>query len=205
MNELARNLLIWVIVAVVLMGVFQSFSENGARSDTVQYNEFVQMVRGDQVARVKIEDDRVTINGERKDGSKFKTINPGDKDLINDLLQHQVAIDQTAPSGPSLLVVVLNFLPYILFIGIFIYFLRQMQAGGGGRGAMSFGRSRAKMQGEDQIKVNFTDVAGCDEAKEEVAELVEFLRDPGKFQKLGGKIPRGVLMVGPPGTGKTVY
>ncbi|PKM01443.1 MAG: ATP-dependent metalloprotease, partial [Gammaproteobacteria bacterium HGW-Gammaproteobacteria-6] len=204
MNELARNLLIWVIVAVVLMGVFQSFSENAVRSDTVQYNEFVQLVREDQVARVKIDDDRVTIHGERKDGSKFKTINPGDKDLVNDLIYHKVAIDQVAPSGPSLLYILLNFLPYILFIGIFIYFLRQMQSGGGGRGAMSFGRSRAKMQGEDQIKVNFTDVAGCDEAKEEVAELVEFLRDPGKFQKLGGKIPRGVLMVGPPGTGKTL-
>ncbi|PKM16895.1 MAG: ATP-dependent metalloprotease [Gammaproteobacteria bacterium HGW-Gammaproteobacteria-2] len=204
MNELARNLLIWVIVAVVLMGVFQSFSENAVRSDTVQYNEFVQLVRDDQVARVKIDDDRVTIHGERKDGSKFKTINPGDKDLVNDLIYHKVAIDQVAPSGPSLLYILLNFLPYILFIGIFIYFLRQMQSGGGGRGAMSFGRSRAKMQGEDQIKVNFTDVAGCDEAKEEVAELVEFLRDPGKFQKLGGKIPRGVLMVGPPGTGKTL-
>jgi cell division protease FtsH len=204
MNELAKNLLLWVIVAVVLMGVFQSFSQSAGGGQVLQYNEFIQSVQADEVARVRIDDDRVTIQGERKDGSSFKTINPGDTRMIDDLINHKVAIEQTPPSGPSLLYILLNLLPYILFIGIFIYFLRQMQAGGGGRGAMSFGRSRAKMQGEDQIKVNFGDVAGCDEAKEEVAELVEFLRDPGKFQKLGGKIPRGVLMVGPPGTGKTL-
>ncbi len=205
MNDLAKNLLLWVIIAVVLMAVFQSFSPRGAGAQALAYDEFIEQVRGDAVSKVTIEEDRVTINGERRDGSKFTTYNPGDKDLVNDLIKHEVAIEQAPPpTGPSLLVVLLNILPYVLFIGIFIFFMRQLQSGGGGRGAMSFGRSRAKLQGENEVKITFADVAGVDEAKEEVGELVEFLRDPGKFQKLGGKIPRGVLMVGSPGTGKTL-
>jgi cell division protease FtsH len=205
MNDLAKNLLLWVIIAVVLMAVFQSFSPRGAGSQALAYDEFISQVRNDSVAKVTIDEDRVTINGERRDGSKFTTYNPGDKDLVNDLIQHDVAIEQAPPpSGPSLMYILINILPYILFIGIFIFFMRQLQSGGGGRGAMSFGRSRAKLQGENEVKITFADVAGVDEAKEEVGELVEFLRDPGKFQKLGGKIPRGVLMVGSPGTGKTL-
>ncbi|RNF82568.1 ATP-dependent zinc metalloprotease FtsH [Montanilutibacter psychrotolerans] len=205
MNDLAKNLLIWVIVAVVLMVVFQAFGPRTAGSNELAYDQFVQQVQGDQVKQVQINDDRTTITGERKDGTKFLTYSPGDKDLVNELINHKVAIEQAPPSsGRSLFwTIVINFLPMILLIGVWVYFMRQMQQGGG-KGAMSFGKSRAKMQGEDQVKVTLADVAGCDEAKEEVGELVEFLRDPTRFQKLGGKIPRGVLMVGPPGTGKTL-
>ncbi|HSM12224.1 MAG TPA: ATP-dependent zinc metalloprotease FtsH [Lysobacter sp.] len=204
MNDLAKNMLLWVIVAVVLMVVFQAFGPRAASAEPLAYNEFVQQVQSDRIEKVKISDDRTTITGERKDGSSFTTYSPGDKDLVNELLQHKVAIEQAPPAGgPSLVYILINILPWLLFIGIWIYFMRQMQQGGS-KGAMSFGKSRAKLQGEDQVKVTLADVAGCDEAKEEVGELVEFLRDPGRFQKLGGKIPRGVLMVGPPGTGKTL-
>ncbi|MCK7593271.1 ATP-dependent zinc metalloprotease FtsH [Pseudomarimonas salicorniae] len=205
MNDLAKNLLLWIVIAFVLMAVFQSFAPRGGGVQSLNYDEFIAQVRSDAVSRVRIEEDRVTITGERRDGSKFTTINPGDDYLVNDLLNHKVQIEQAPPpSGPSLTYILINLLPYLIFIGIFIFFMRQLQSGGGGRGAMSFGRSRAKMLAEDQVKVTFADVAGCDEAKQEVSELVEFLRDPGKFQKLGGKIPRGVLMVGSPGTGKTL-
>ena len=205
MNDLAKNLLLWVVIAFVLMAVFQSFTPRSGAVQQLKYNDFISQVRSDAVSKVKIEEDRVTINGERRDGSRFTTINPGDEYLVSDLLNHNVEIEQSPPpSGPSLAYILINLLPYIIFIGIFIFFMRQLQSGGGGRGAMSFGRSKAKMLAEDQIKITFADVAGCDEAKQEVSELVEFLRDPGKFQKLGGKIPRGVLMVGSPGTGKTL-
>ncbi|MGQ4583061.1 ATP-dependent zinc metalloprotease FtsH [Lysobacter sp. F60174L2] len=206
MNDLAKNMLLWVIVAVVLMVVFQAFgprTAGGAASEPLSYSQFVEQVQADTIESVKIGEDRTTITGERKDGSKFTTYKPEDKDLITDLLQHDVAITQTPPGGPSFWSLLLNFLPIILIIAFWIFVMRQMQQGGS-KGAMSFGKSRAKMQGEDQVKVTLADVAGCDEAKEEVGELVEFLRDPGRFQKLGGKIPRGVLMVGPPGTGKTL-
>jgi cell division protease FtsH len=210
MNDLGKNLLLCVIVAVVLLAVFQSFGPRiGQATPDVQYSQFLTDVHSDAIKRVEYTSDGAsnvsTLNFERKDGTKGIATGPYDRDLINDLLKHNVEIAQEKPSsGPSLLYIIINLLPYVIFIGIFIYFLRQMQQGGAGKGAMSFGRSRAKMQGEDQVKVTFADVAGCDEAKEEVGELVEFLRDPGKFQKLGGKIPRGVLMVGPPGTGKTL-
>ncbi|MEO7478098.1 MAG: ATP-dependent zinc metalloprotease FtsH, partial [Lysobacteraceae bacterium] len=210
MNDLAKNLLLWVIVAVVLLAVFKSFSQEPTEATTeVAYSSFLDEMHSDAIKQVEFSGDtpsNVTmLSFVRKNGSKGTTMGPEDKDLINDLNRHKVDFTQDKPStGPSLLYLVINFLPWIIFVGIFVYFLRQMQQGGSGKGAMSFGRSRAKMQGEDQIKVTFADVAGCDEAKEEVGELVEFLRDPGKFQKLGGKIPRGVLMVGPPGTGKTL-
>ncbi|WP_140908307.1 ATP-dependent zinc metalloprotease FtsH [Cognatiluteimonas lumbrici] len=204
MNDLVKNLLLWVVVAAVLMLVFQSFSPKSAATQPLTYDQFVQEVQADRVAQVKIAEDRTTITGERKDGSKFTTYAPNDKDLVADLLNHDVRLVQAPPSsGLSLGMILINVLPWLLFIGIWVYFMRQMQQGGG-KGAMSFGRSRAKLLNEDQTKITFADVAGCDEAKEEVSELVEFLRDPTKFQKLGGKIPRGVLMVGPPGTGKTL-
>ncbi|HLT43615.1 MAG TPA: ATP-dependent zinc metalloprotease FtsH [Luteimonas sp.] len=204
MNDLVKNLLLWVVVAVVLLVVFQSFSPQSASPQALTYDQFVQEVQNDRVSQVKIAEDRTTITGERKDGSKFTTYAPVDKDMVNDLLNHDVTLVQTPPSsGMSIGMILINVLPWLLFIGIWVYFMRQMQQGGG-KGAMSFGRSRAKLLNEDQTKITFADVAGCDEAKEEVSELVEFLRDPSKFQKLGGKIPRGVLMVGPPGTGKTL-
>jgi len=203
MNDLAKNLLLWVIVAVVLMMVFQSF--NAREQQPVLYNEFIEQVRDGDISRVVIEDAgrTRTITARTRAGQSYTVIAPTDGDLINDLLANNVEIQQEE-ARMTFGMIFLSLLPYILFIAIFIFFMRQLQSGGGGKGAMSFGKSRAKMQSEDQVKVNFGDVAGCDEAKEEVGELVEFLRDPGKFQKFGGKIPRGVLMVGPPGTGKTL-
>jgi cell division protease FtsH len=206
MNDMAKNLMLWVVVAVVLMVVFQSFTPRGeTASQEVLYSQFIEDVRRDRIERVEIAEDERSVAFERSDGSKGTTVAPRrDERMMDDLINHGVEIKQEPPSsGPSLLYILLNFAPWILFIGIWIYFMRQMQQGGG-KGAMSFGRSRAKLLNEDQTKVTFADVAGCDEAKEEVSELVEFLRDPGRFQKLGGKIPRGVLMVGPPGTGKTL-
>lgn len=211
MNDLAKNLLLWVIVAVVLMVVFQAFGPRtglGAPASEVTYSQFVKDVQNDRIKAVEFtEDTNLAVNAlqfERKDGTKGNVFGPSDDDLVNDLMNHSVEITRKAPSsGPSFWSIVFNLLPILLIVGFWIFVMRQMQQGGS-KGAMSFGKSRAKMQGEDQVKVTFADVAGCDEAKEEVQELVEFLRDPGKFQKLGGKIPRGVLMVGPPGTGKTL-
>lgn len=205
MNDLAKNLMLWVVVAVVLMVVFQSFSPKMGGGQEVVYSQFQDDVVNDRIKKVDFAEDEKTITFEKKDGGKGTTVAPRrDEALVDDLIRHKVEIKQAPPSsGVSLLAILINIGPLLLFIGIWIYFMRQMQQGGG-KGAMSFGRSRAKLLNEDQTKVTFADVAGCDEAKDEVAELVEFLRDPGKFQKLGGKIPRGVLMVGPPGTGKTL-
>ncbi|MGO4700233.1 ATP-dependent zinc metalloprotease FtsH [Dyella sp. 2RAB6] len=210
MNEMAKNLLLWLIIAVVLLTVFQSFNPHGTSSSDLPYSSFVQSVDNGNVSTAVISADQpASISGKLKDGSAFRTVAPvlgfSTSSVVKQMQDKGVEVRQEpANNGFSLLGLLLNWLPIILIVGVFIWFMRQMQAGAGGRGAMSFGRSRAKLQGEDQIKVNFSDVAGCDEAKEEVGELVEFLRDPGKFQKLGGKIPRGVLMVGPPGTGKTL-
>ena len=204
MNDLARNLLLWLVVAVVLTMVFQNFSPGTAASGNVPYSNFIEELRDGRVKDVMIESDRMTMQVTRSDGTKFVTIKTEDRDLTNELLAKGVVINQEPPAQTSLLMsLIFSLLPVFLILAVMVYFMRQMQQGGG-KGAMSFGRSKAKLMSEDQIKVNFTDVAGCDEAKEEVGELVEFLRDPGKFQKLGGKIPRGVLMVGPPGTGKTL-
>jgi cell division protease FtsH len=210
MNDLVKNLLVTLAVALVLLTVFQTFSRpQAAASQEVTYTTFLEEVRADKVGKVEFADassagGTTVLSFERKDGSKGAAFGPYDRELINDLVNHKVEIVQAKPDNrPSLWAIVATFLPYVLFIGIFIYFIRQMQQGGS-RGAMTFGRSRAKLQGENEVKVTFADVAGCDEAKEEVGELVEFLRDPGRFQKLGGRIPRGVLMVGSPGTGKTL-
>ncbi|MFZ7095590.1 ATP-dependent zinc metalloprotease FtsH [Luteimonas dalianensis] len=205
MNDLVKNLLLWVVVAIVLMMVFQSFSPNTAGPQEVQYSQFMEEVRNNRIRSVDIAEDERTISFERTDGARGTVIAPRrDERMIDDLINHNVDIKQAPPAtGPSLAYILINFLPVLLIIGFFFFMMRQMQQGGG-KGAMSFGKSRAKLLNEEQTKVTFADVAGCDEAKEEVSELVEFLRDPSRFQKLGGKIPRGVLMVGPPGTGKTL-
>ncbi|GAB2544667.1 ATP-dependent zinc metalloprotease FtsH [Rhodanobacter koreensis] len=209
MNETAKNVLLWVIIAVVLFAVFQNFNPRSASSSDLAYSSFVQSVDNGSVATATISADQpATISGKLKDGSAFRTVAPmlgfSTNAVVKQMQDKGVEVRQDPSEGFSLIGLLVSWLPVLLIVGVFIWFMRQMQSGGGGRGAMSFGRSRAKLQGEDQIKVNFSDVAGCDEAKEEVGELVEFLRDPGRFQKLGGKIPRGVLMVGPPGTGKTL-
>ncbi|RLA37216.1 MAG: ATP-dependent zinc metalloprotease FtsH [Gammaproteobacteria bacterium] len=200
---MARNMLLWVIIAVVLMTVFNNFGNRPASAKRLAYSEFVSQVNDGQVSRVVIEGR--TVQGVLHNGEKFTTFTPDDDGLIGDLLRNGVEIDARAPEQQSLLMqIFISWFPMLLLIGVWIFFMRQMQGGAGGRGAMSFGKSRARMLSEDQVKVTFGDVAGVDEAKEEVAELVEFLRDPSKFQRLGGKIPQGVLMVGSPGTGKTL-
>jgi cell division protease FtsH len=209
MNETWKTLLLWLVIAVVLITVFQSFNPHGGASSDLPYSSFVQSVDSGNVATATISaENPATISGKLKDGSNYRSVAPvlgfSTSTVVKQMQDKNVIVTQDSGTGFSLIGLLVNWLPVILIVGVFIWFMRQMQQGGGGRGAMSFGRSRAKLQGEDQVKVNFSDVAGCDEAKEEVGELVEFLRDPGKFQRLGGKIPRGVLMVGPPGTGKTL-
>ncbi|QDW66043.1 ATP-dependent zinc metalloprotease FtsH [Luteimonas granuli] len=205
MNDLVKNLMLWVVVAVVLMVVFNSFSPTVPGSQEVMYSQFMTDVRNDRIKSVDIASDERSVKFQRKDGSTGITTAPRrDERMVDDLMNHSVEIKQAPPeSGVTLWSLLLNFLPVLLIIGFWFFMMRQMQQGGS-KGAMSFGRSRAKLLGDDQVKITFADVAGCDEAKEEVGELVEFLRDPSRFQKLGGKIPRGVLMVGPPGTGKTL-
>ena len=205
MNDLAKNLIVWVILAAVLMSVFNSFSPE-PEQNTIDYSTFLNEVQNDRINEVTIAD--LLIFGERNDGSKFKSVRPNVQDpkLIDDLMNHNVKIIGKEREEPSLFsqLLVAAF-PILLILAIFVFFMRQMQGGGGGKGGpMSFGKSKAKLLSCDQINTTFADVAGVDEAKEDVAELVEFLSDPSKFQRLGGRIPKGVLMVGPPGTGKTL-
>ncbi len=203
MNDIAKNLILWVVIAIVLMSVFNNFGPRQTPAQPLEYSQFIADVKEGKVQKVSIEDR--TINGIMQGGERFSTYSPGDPGLIGDLLNNGVKIDARAPEQQGLLMqMFISWFPMLLLIGVWIFFMRQMQGGAGGRGAMSFGKSRARMLGEDQVKITFADVAGVEEAKEEVGELVEFLRDPAKFQKLGGKIPRGVLMVGSPGTGKTL-
>ena len=204
MNDLVKNMILWVVIAVVLMSVFNNFGPSRTSTQTITYSDFITEVQQGNVSRVDIEDH--TVDGTRGDGTRFVTQTPPeDPKMLDDLLSNNVEVNVKSPNQQSLLMqIFISWFPMLLLIGVWIFFMRQMQGGAGGRGAMSFGKSRARMLGEDQVKINFTDVAGVEEAKEEVGELVEFLRDPGKFQRLGGKIPRGVLMVGSPGTGKTL-
>ena len=203
MNDLAKNLILWVVIALVLMTVFNNFGPKSTGSQCINYSDFINEVQQGQVQRVEIEGH--TVKGTRSDGSRFTTQTPpDDPKMVDDLLSNKVEVKVVEPNQHGLLMTIfINWFPMLLLIGVWIFFMRQMQ-GGGSRGAMSFGKSKARMLGEDQVKTTFADVAGVEEAKEEVGELVEFLSDPSKFQRLGGKIPRGVLMVGSPGTGKTL-
>jgi cell division protease FtsH len=205
LNDLTKNILIWVVVVLVLLALFSRYMPTTGQPEEVRYSKFLDEVRSGRVDSVVIQGE--TILGVRKDRSQFKTFNP-ETDytaLIGALDKAQVDIEGRAPRQPNFFAqLLLQIAPALLLILVFVYMLRQMQGAAGGRGAMSFGKSRARLLGEDQVNVTFADVAGVDEAKQEVGEIVDFLKDPGKFQKLGGKIPKGVLMVGSPGTGKTL-
>ena len=201
---MAKNLVLWLIIAAVLLMVFQNFNPTTS-GQQINYSQFVQMVDSGQVKRVVI--DGLDIHGQRDDGSHFDTVRPAlaDDNLMQSLLSHNVEVVGKQPEQQSIWtqLLVASF-PILVIIAVFMFFMRQMQGGGGGKGPMSFGKSKARLMSEDQIKTTFADVAGVDEAKEDVKEIVDFLRDPSKFQRLGGRIPKGVLMVGPPGTGKTL-
>ncbi len=202
MNNLVKNLAIWLVIALVLMTVFNQFSQRQSAQAAMEYSQFIDEVKQGHIAKVTIEGR--TLKGVKTDGKRFVTYSPSDPWLVSDLLKNGVIIEAKPDEEPSLLVnIFVSWFSMLLLIGVWIFFMRQMQGGGRG-GAFSFGKSRARMMDESNNQVTFADVAGCEEAKEEVAELVDFLRDPGKFQKLGGRIPRGVLMVGNPGTGKTL-
>ncbi len=202
---MARNFLLWAVIALVLMMVFQNFSPQNNASRSLDYSDFVSEAKSGRIAKVVIDGSKVEY--QLHDGSWSSTYSPetDNAPMIGMLLENNVRIEAKKPERQSLLTqIFISWFPFILLIGVWIYLMRQMQGGAGGRGAMSFGKSKAKLLGEDDIKITFSDVAGVEEAKEEVKELVDFLKDPSKFQKLGGKIPRGVLMVGSPGTGKTM-
>ena len=204
MNDMVKNLFLWLIIAIVLVSVFSNFGPRHADTQKLTYSQFLKEVEQGSVNSVTIEDSKV-IKGMTKKNQRFVTYMPMQDDaLLGELLKSKVDVSgQEKQQESFLLHLFINWFPMLLLIGVWFFFMRQMQ-GGGGRGAMSFGRSRARLLGEDQVKVTFADVAGVDEAKDEVKELVDFLRDPTKFQNLGGRIPRGVLLVGPPGTGKTL-
>ncbi|QQF86807.1 ATP-dependent zinc metalloprotease FtsH [Histophilus somni] len=204
MNDMVKNIVLWIVVAVVMMTAYQSFSGNSS-NNAIDYTTFISDVENNQVSATKF-NEVGEIFVTKKDGSKYTTVLPTpleDRKLLDDLIKSKVKIDGALPEQRGFLSqILISWFPMILLIGVWFFFMRQMQGGGGK--AMSFGKSRAKMLTKEQIKTTFADVAGCDEAKEEVGEIVDFLRDPSKFQKLGGKIPKGILMVGPPGTGKTL-
>ncbi len=202
MNNMFKNIAIWLVVALVLMTVFNQFNTHETPQVQMDYSQFLDQVKQGQIAKVVIENH--VIKGVRTDGHHFSTYAPADPWMVSDLLKGGVAVQARPEEEPSFLMnIFISWFPMLLLIGVWVFFMRQMQGGGKG-GAFSFGKSKARMLDESTNQITFADVAGCDEAKEEVAELVDFLREPAKFQKLGGRVPRGVLMVGSPGTGKTL-
>jgi len=203
LNDMMKNIVLWVVIAIVLMSVFNNFGPQSSSSNEMDYSTFISNVKNGAVSSVDIQGRE--IQGKLTDGSQFTTYSPDyDPGLIGDLLDNGVSIQAEPVEKTSLLMqIFISWFPMLLLIAVWIFFMRQMQ-GGGGKNPMSFGKSKARMLSDDQVKITFKDVAGVEEAKEEVAELVDFLRDPSKFQKLGGRIPRGILMVGSPGTGKTL-
>ncbi|WP_367681283.1 ATP-dependent zinc metalloprotease FtsH [Buchnera aphidicola] len=200
---MVKNLILWLVIAVVFMSIFQSFNSDDGNIRRIDYSTFLSEVNQDQVREVHINGHEINVI--KKNNNKYKTYLPiNDSRLLDNLLVKNVKVVGEAPEETSLITsIFISWFPMFLLIGVWIFFMRQMHIGGG-KGAMSFGKSKARMLSKDEIKITFSDVAGCDEAKEEVSELVEYLREPSRFQKLGGKIPKGILMVGPPGTGKTL-
>ena len=202
MNNMLKNLVIWLVIGLVLMTVFNQFNTRQSAQAPMEYSQFLEEVKAGKISKVTIEGRQ--LKATTAEGKRVTSYSPGDIWLVSDLLKYGVKIEAKPEEEPSLLMnIFVSWFPMLLLIGVWIFFMRQMQGGGRG-GAFSFGKSRARMLDESTNTVTFADVAGCEEAKEEVAELVDFLRDPSKFQKLGGRIPRGVLMVGAPGTGKTL-
>jgi len=207
LNDMLKNVITWGIILLVLLSVFNHYASVGDTPDELTYSDFLNSVRNGTITEVTISSSAEgnTIKGRDVNGKEFHSFGMPDPRLVDDLIDNNVKITAEPPERRSVILdLIINIIPVLLLVGLWVYFMRQMQGGAGGRGAMSFGKSKAKLQGEDQIKVTFDDVAGIEEAKEEVEELVEFLRNPGKFQKLGGHIPRGVLLLGAPGTGKTL-
>lgn len=203
MNNIAKNIAIWIAIALVLLTVFQQFDPSNKANEELVYSEFIQKARNGEVAKVEISGH--VIHGELINKKTFSTYAAQDLWMVDDLLKNGVEVKSVPEKKRSIFVdILMTWFPFLLIIGVWIFFMRQMQGGGKGGGPFSFGKSKARQLDESNNQTTFSDVAGCDEAKEEVSELVDFLRDPGKFQRLGGRIPRGVLMVGPPGTGKTL-
>ena len=201
MNRFNKNLALWIIIPVLIIVLYSLFDQKPESAINISYTEFLGMVDADKVSKVVIQDQELSVSA--VDGRRFKVFTPKDSDLIMILKQKEVSIQAKPPDeGSWYMSLLISGLPMLLLIGVWIYFMRQMQSGGGK--AMSFGKSRARLQSDQSKKVTFEDVAGIDEAKEELGEIIEFLKEPKKFTRLGGRIPKGVLLMGAPGTGKTL-